>query len=200
MRSKGTLYDRGMEITLLMRMPGTIEAGLRAGQLIQNIDVAPALLEAAGVTAPQRMQGRSFWPLLVGGSYEPHDALFQERNYHSDFDPMRAVRTRRHHYIRNFDPEAKRRWLPAEVTEVSEDPELKFVAIFPERTEPRPHEELYDVTADPVEKRNLAGDPSYADVLADLRGRLDDWMESVGDPLLNGPDAMPKPQQAARTG
>ena len=45
----------------------------------------------------------------------------------------------------------------------------------------RPVEELYDVTADPHELHNLAGDPAYAEKLTELRGRLDTWMIETND-------------------
>jgi hypothetical protein len=46
---------------------------------------------------------------------------------------------------------------------------------------PRPAEELYDVVADPHELINLAGDPKYAGVLADMRRALSEWARETGD-------------------
>jgi len=193
MRAKGTLYDVGLETALLMRLPGTIPEGQQLDPLIQNLDLAPTLLEAAGVPVPERMQGRSFWPLVTGKAYTPHAAIVQERNYHSDFDPMRAIRTPRSHYIRNFAPDAKRCWLPQEVQSISADPPGEFLTLFPPRTEPRAPEELYDLATDPHERQNLATDPAQAGLLADLRARLDRWMRENADPLTDGIDALPKP-------
>ncbi len=45
----------------------------------------------------------------------------------------------------------------------------------------RPPEELYEWTTDRWQVKNLAGDPAHAQVLADLRGRLDRWMEETQD-------------------
>jgi N-sulfoglucosamine sulfohydrolase len=48
----------------------------------------------------------------------------------------------------------------------------------------RPHEELYDLTKDPHESKNVAGDPKYADVLKDLRARLKEWQVKTKDPWV----------------
>lgn len=120
-RAKGTLYDHGTEIALLVQGPGIAPSG-QTQALLTNIDYCPTLLEAAGAPIPPMIQGRSFWPLLVGGAYLPHDAVVTERHYHggnagpqpppgaivppgashTDYDPMRSVRTPRFHYIRNL--------------------------------------------------------------------------------------------------
>ena len=52
-------------------------------------------------------------------------------------------------------------------------------------------EQLYDLTIDPNETRNLAKDPRYAEVVEDLAARLDRSMRDTGDPLLDGPVAPP---------
>jgi hypothetical protein len=54
-----------------------------------------------------------------------------------------------------------------------------------------PEEQLYDLILDPGEARNLAGSTAHADVVADLRGRLEAWMRDTDDPLLEGPVAPP---------
>jgi hypothetical protein len=53
-------------------------------------------------------------------------------------------------------------------------------------------EQLYDLVLDPAEGRNLAGDPDHEQVLAELSGRLTDWMRETDDPLLRG-DVEPPP-------
>ena len=50
-----------------------------------------------------------------------------------------------------------------------------------------PAERLHDLVLDPLERVNLVDDPAYADVLADLRSRLAEWMRRTDDPLLAGP-------------
>jgi hypothetical protein len=60
--------------------------------------------------------------------------------------------------------------------------------------EPRDPEELYDLTCDPVEMKNLAGTPEAEEVRRDLADQLTRWQEETQDPLLSGP--MPAPEGA----
>ena len=52
-------------------------------------------------------------------------------------------------------------------------------------------EQLYDLVFDPHEERNLVDDTERAEVLTDMRQRLDRWMKETSDPLLEGPVAAP---------
>ena len=56
----------------------------------------------------------------------------------------------------------------------------------------RPRVELYDLVMDPVEMRNLAPQPEFAEILENLDGRLRHWMESTNDPLLTGDVPAPR--------
>ena len=202
MRSKCWLYDPGVSIALLMRMPGTIGQGVEYNHLIQNIDYTPTLLEAAGVDIPSELQGKSFWSLLTGGEYQPHDMIFIERNYHggldagettppppeqnSRYNPIRAVRTEQFHYIRHYRKDARRPWLPGEVA-LRNTFKLWYNGIWPPLTEPVDTEELYDILADPLETRNLANDPTYQKIKDEMAAKLHQWMVETTDPLLDGP-------------
>jgi arylsulfatase A-like enzyme len=104
---------------------------------------------------------------------------------------MRAIRTERYKYIRNFEA--------AFLVEVPGD--IQAGAIF--RADPsryvgatHPSVELYDLDADPLEQTNLAGDAALAAVERDLDDRLWRWMEETGDPLLDGPVPSPTYRQA----
>ena len=198
LRAKGTLYDMGTEITLLMRGPG-LPAGTVVDDLVCNTDLAPTLLEAAGIPVPPAMHGRSVWSRASTGAATHRDCIFTERNYHggpvepradgtsANYDPIRAVRTPRYHLIRNFDPDAKRQWSPADAPEVKDTYARWFTQMVPPPTEPRPEIELYDVQADPLQRHNRADDPALADVRRELLERLTAWMKQTDDPLLHGP-------------
>lgn len=154
----------------------------------------PTLLEAAGAALPAGIQGRSFLPLLRGGSYKPREAIFAEKTFHSYYDPMRCIRTRRHKYIRNFET--------GFAVEVPGD--IQEGAIF--RADPSRYStdrastvELYDLDTDPHEKRNLAGRPGSEGVEQQLDAELWSWMRETDDPLLNGPIPSPRYRQAMQS-
>lgn len=197
--AKGTLWDRGTEIACMMQLPGEMGAGSVVEHLIPNIDIAPTLLEATGVPVPSEIEGRSFWPLLNGGSYEPNEQIFTERNYHGaasggnrvSYDPMRSVRTREFHYIRNFDLSAKRALRACDRDRLGEEPTGSLGNPWPGLALPKEPEELYRIIDDPQECRNLAGTAEFEPVRQDLADRLDKWMEDTDDPLLQGAIPMP---------
>ncbi|MFW5844905.1 MAG: sulfatase [Planctomycetota bacterium] len=189
-RDKGTLWERGTGISLLVRPPRGLRRGQAVPHLVQNIDFLPTFCDAAGIPVPDDCQGRSFWPLCTGAAYRPHEAVFTERNFHGEkptpdqehytdlFDPLRGVHTRRFHYIRAYEPGVK--------------PEPQ-VWLCREHDGCRPTEYLYDCLQDSMELVNLARRPEYAPVLEDLRGRLQDWMQRSDDFLLRG--EVPTPPQ-----
>jgi N-sulfoglucosamine sulfohydrolase len=193
-RAKCTLYDPGLEVALLMHCPaGGIGGGARR-ELVSNIDVLPTVLEAAGVAPPDGIQGRSLLPLLRGAAYEPREAVFAEKTFHSYYDPMRCIRTHRHKYIRNFET--------GFAVEVPGD--IQLSPIF--RADPSRYSsdrlnvvELYDLDADPLEQRNLAGTPGAKAVEQELGDELWSWMRETDDPLLNGPIPSPRYRQAMQS-
>jgi arylsulfatase A-like enzyme len=154
------------------------------------VDVLPTLLEACGMDVPERIQGRSFLPLLTGDEYELNEAVYAEKTFHDCYDPMRCIRTRRYKYIRYFEKSALHR-VPGDIIFRGASLELGRLGRDAE-------EELFDLAADPDEKHNLAGDPELAERVKDLRGRLLDWMKRTNDPLLDGPVASPFYYRALR--
>lgn len=188
-RAKGTLYDPGIGVALLCRWPGRIAAGGVIDELTSNVDMAPTLLEAAGVEVPPRMQGRSFLGRLAGGTEgaPPREAIFAEKTYHEHYDPMRCVRTGRFKYIRNF-AERPRLVLPSDIYN---SPTRQSMTDDEALWSHRPPEELYDLETDPLERENLAGETRHAAAQQTLAEQLLDWMRTTGDPLLDGP--IPRP-------
>jgi N-sulfoglucosamine sulfohydrolase len=186
-RAKCTLYDPGIEVALLWRWPS---AGLRGGRvvsdLVSNVDVPPSLLEGLGLPVPAAVQGRSFWPLLVGSAdYVARQEIFAEKTFHTYYEPMRAIRTQRHKLIVNLEIS----------TAVDVPADVRNSPIYPLMLdafdEVRQPFELYDLSADLWEQHNLAVDSDLRPVLNDLRQRLYAWMQATDDPLLQGPVASP---------
>ncbi len=101
---------------------------------------------------------------------------------------MRAVRTGRFRYMRHFAEKPLRYWLPDEVKDrLAKEYEIVWNYLWPPMTEPRDQEELFDLENDPNETKNLADDPEYQDIKANLHKKLDQWMEETEDPILRGP-------------
>jgi N-sulfoglucosamine sulfohydrolase len=184
--AKGTLTDRGTGVLLIVRGPGGFHGGRVSDALVSQVDLFPTICELAGIDAPPWVQGTSLLPLLRRETDRVNDAIFLELTFHAAYEPLRAIRTRRHKYVRRFG-DRLRPVLP----NVDDGPtkDLLIAAGWGERELPR--EELYDLLFDPQEAVNLIGSPRCAEVEADLRSRLQEWMAATGDPLLDGPVAPP---------
>jgi N-sulfoglucosamine sulfohydrolase len=205
-RCKANLYDGGTRQPLAVRWPAKVKAGQACDDFINLMDLSPTFLEAAGLKPLPEMTGRSFLGLLTGAEKcGSRDTVFLERERHANVRagdtgyPIRAIRTRDFLYIRNLRPD---RW-PAGDPVAHKDPKHAFGDcddgptknyIIDHRDEPvvqqffqlcfakRPAEELYDVSKDPHQIHNVAGQSDYADARKQLRARLDQWMKDTADP------------------
>ena len=171
--------------------------------------VAAGLRPAAGMTGesllPLLLSGE-------GGQVDPgRDHVLTGMEQHVYPNPSRALRTADFLYIRNFDPAgwrtgetdggraefdfAEQPWptVPGAFSyNIDPSPAKQFLRL--QRDEPgvkpvaalsfgrRPREELYDLSADPDQLRNVASDDRYADRLSALRGRLEAELRKAGDP------------------
>jgi N-sulfoglucosamine sulfohydrolase len=180
--AKATLTDRGLGVMLILRGPGGFHGGRVHDGLVSQIDLFPTLCDALSLEPPDWLQGRSLMPLVRRERPEVNDAVFAEMTYHAAYEPQRAIRTRRWKYIRRFGD----RRTPV-LANIDDGPSKALLIDqgLAGRTVPR--EALHDLTFDPQEAHNVAADPQRADVLADLRARLERWMRETDDPLLHGP-------------
>lgn len=185
-RAKCTLYDPGVEISLIARLRGTpLSGGVAPPGMASIMDILPTLIDLTGAEAPADLHGTSLLPLAAGDS-PGHAELFVEKTYHSYYDPMRGIRTDDWKYIRNFEVGLGVE-VPADVAGGGAYRDLAG------RLEPSVHApaELYDLRSDPNERINLAGHTDYASIEAELDAKLANWMRETGDPLLDGPVASP---------
>ena len=183
--AKGTVTDRGTGVMLIVRGPHGFYGGKVVDGLVSHLDVYPTLCEVAGVPAPDFVEGRSMMPLVRGETRAIRDEVHAELNYHVAYDPQRSVRTERYRYTRRYETG------PPVLCNIDDGPTKDRLIELGWHERPLDDEQLHDVLLDPSEMRNLAGDPGHADVLADLRGRLDRWMHDTADPLLAGPVPAP---------
>jgi arylsulfatase A-like enzyme len=172
-RAKATLYEWGIREPLIIRYPGVLPASRRTDALASTVDVFPTILELLGQPIPDRMQGTSLVPVMQDPEAAGREAVFAELTYHVLFNPMRSVRSGDWKYIRNFYPDAPF------VTQLGVRA-LRCPLAVP----PRPGEELYDLGSDPLECRNLAVEPRYAQQLERMRALLEAWMDETDDQPL----------------
>jgi len=150
---KRCAYEESMRIPMIARWPKRLQQGAKVKELVANIDVAPAILKAAGVTLPAAMDGADFLELarkeLTGGRgpapTKPawrKELLYEyywERNY-PQTPTVHALRGERYKYVRYHG-----------VWDLNE---------------------LYDLETDPTERKNLINDPAYASEVEEMNKRL----------------------------
>jgi len=182
-RAKCTLYDPGIKTLLIMNCPNQnlFNSEKVFDQMISNIDLLPTLLDFIGAEIPEKIEGRSFLPVLKDTTIPFRSEIFTEKNFHEIYDPLRSVRTKDFKYIRNFEPSKYLYQIPLYMERGLSGQGLKD-KIKMKRAE----EELYDLKNDPNEVTNLINDLAYEAVLIELRQKLVDWMNETNDPLLKG--------------
>jgi N-acetylglucosamine-6-sulfatase len=148
--SKRWPYEEALRVPLLIRYPKLIAPGSQRDGMVLNIDIAPTLLELAGVNSIVPLQGQSFVPLLLD-AHAPWRKDFLAEYFLEKVAPKvpdwQAVRTDRWKYIHYLESDSL--------------------------------DELYDLKADPHELQNLAGEAERRDTLEMLRSRLQDLLKET---------------------
>jgi arylsulfatase A-like enzyme len=150
---KRFIYDESFKTPLLVRWNGVVEAGAKEEQMVQNLDFAPTLLEAAQIAVPDDMQGESLLPLLRGNQ----QAWTRDAVYYHYYEYPAVHMVKRHYGIVTTD--------------------YKLAHFYHDVNE----WELYDRKNDPMEMNNVYDDPEYAEIVEELKGKLKDMREEYGD-------------------
>ncbi len=182
-RAKSTLYDAGTGIALIIRPPRGRQIPPRVyDELFSGVDLVPTLLEFLGLDVPEQIDGLSHAGNLLQYQQrhgEVRSAVYTTKTYHDSFDPIRAVRTKEYSYIENYvsRPLLDLPW------DIEESPSGR--AVSPCVGGPRPERELYDLVADPDERKNLfigGGDGRWVEAVArELALLLNDWRVKTND-------------------
>ena len=133
-----------MRVPLIAQCPELFSGDRKVPEMITNLDIAPTVLEAAGLAAPAGLDGRSFLPLLRGEKVEGwRDEFLYEYYWENNFPQtptVHAIRTAKYKYIRYFG-----------IWDTNE---------------------LYDIQNDPQERNNLIDDPAHGETAQRLNRRL----------------------------
>jgi arylsulfatase A-like enzyme len=160
---KRLMYEPSIRVPMLLRYPGRVKPGSISKEMVLNLDVAPTLLDVAGLSVPNEMQGKSILPLAEGKPEVPwrKDWLYEYYEYpgFENVRPCRGVRTERYKLIHFF-------------------------------TEPQEFE-LYDLRTDPDESENLYGKPGYEELTAHLKDRLSALRAQTNDTYQYKPTGLP---------
>jgi arylsulfatase A-like enzyme len=140
---KRFMYEESLRMPFVVRWPAAIKAGSVNDKMILNVDFAETFLDAAGEKVPADMQGRSFLPLLKGETPKDWRTSMYYRYYHY---PM-------HHKVQPH-------------IGVRTD---KFKLIYFNKID---QWELYDLEKDPVEMKNVAAEPAYAETVKKLKEEM----------------------------
>ena len=158
--ARPNMWDTSVRTPMAMRWPAVIKPGTKIDYVVSHLDMFRFVLGALELSVPEGCQahGVDFSPLLRGGRLPSREAIFGQYDLHNNgLAYLRMIRTPRWKLVRHFHSEALN--------------------------------ELYDLQNDPEEKRNRLrrGEPREEDgqVYRQLDRQLDDWMQSIDDPLLN---------------
>jgi arylsulfatase A-like enzyme len=158
---KRSAYDESLRIPLLVKDPRTATKGKLVDQMVLNIDLAPTLLDLAGVDVPKQMQGRSWRPLLEGKPEAWRQAFFYEYFFEKPFASpnVQAVRT--------------------------EGAKLIKYPGHPEWTE------MFDLAADPYETKNLIGESGKTGLRRKLEGEFARLQKDIDPNGSRSPESLP---------
>ena len=151
LKGKWLMYEESIRIPLIIRDPRQGAGGRRrVGQMALNIDLAPTMLDFAGVQIPERMQGKSLAPIVKGSNQTLRDDWYYEHFYEhqANIRPTEGVRTKTWKYVR----------YPKEIPV---------------------YEQLFDVSKDPYELEDLARDTDHEAMLRRLRRRCDAYRREL---------------------
>jgi N-sulfoglucosamine sulfohydrolase len=190
--AKTTLYEPGMNLPCIVRRPGQKNKGITCDALINFADLAPTICDFAGALSDDNaFQGRSFRSALEQEHPKGWDVTYASHTFHeiTMYYPMRVVRQRKYKLIWNIAhgldyPFASDLWAASTWQATLRDKRRYYGKRTVKAYLHRPEFELYDLESDPHEVKNLAGNPKYAKVLAELKSKLKAFQKRTKDPWI----------------
>lgn len=186
LRGKQFLYEEGIRVPMIIRLPRMQHAGTVRDDLIEHIDIAACSLNLARIKLPDNVQGRDF----LSADYKSRRFIFAGRDRCDEtVDIQRCVRDSRYKYIRNFMSHVSH----AQPSQYKDGKKILQVIrglhkegkLNEQQARPfaprRPPEELYDLDSDPYELVNLAWEPKHQKKLLAMRKALFERMAKTRD-------------------
>ena len=183
-RYKRELFDTGINVPLIMVIPDKFnkwetDPNSKSERLISFLDIAPTILDLAGISVPEYMDGISFF------SSNENRYIFAARDRLDNQEgKVRAIRDKRYKLIKNFSPGI----VGAQKLEFRENLQSvkKMRSMLNKGTltasqkiwfEKIPEIQLYDLWRDPNEVQNLANKESMFSKKSELEDALDNWIK-----------------------
>lgn len=199
--AKTTVYEGGLRLPLIVRHPDVeprSSAGNVTDAMVSHVDLAPTILEMAGVAAPDDakvhppLHGRSWLKVLKDPDTAGFDEIYASHTFHeiTMYYPMRVVRTPRYKLIWNIAhglpyPFASDLWAsPTWQTIYRQGPSAKYGPWTVAQYMHRPQFELFDLQRDPLEAHNLAESEEHQALLAELKAKLKAFQKRTSDPWI----------------
>jgi len=201
-RGKGTCYEGGLRIPMILDWPSQVEQGIVRDELVSTVDLLPTVLQATKLPARKSLPGHSLLPLAAGCKVPWRKYLFAERTaYHAgSFFPQRTLRDSRFKVIVNLTPERSNPVAETYRTQAGPffiygtnqkeiDTARPEVKASYSRWKNSPAVELYDLKKDPWEFDDLSLDEQLTEVKQRLLRELEQFRQRYDDPLLD-PDKL----------
>lgn len=186
--SKTRVNDRGMKTPFVLNWPSEVNKNSVCESLVSVIDIAPTILELAGIEVIDQFQGESFSKIIKSPESKFRNYVFAEHNWHDYEAHERMVRNEQYMYIRNARP-LEPLLGPADAVSSPSYQDLKILEASGNLSSiqaeifqvPRAKEEIYDLEKDPLQLINTASHPDYHEALKTMSEVLDKWIIDTGD-------------------
>jgi len=196
-RDKTTLYEGGIKTPFLVKWPAKVNAGSTTNSLVSSVDIAPTLLDVAGLQIPGGFEGVSFLSILENPERKVREHVFAEDHWHDYEDHARSVQSENFKLISNTyndlpatpSADAGRGLSWQAMLRLYEKDSLNAYQLACFKS-PRPRYELYDLESDPDELNNLIDNDDYRQQKDELLSVLQQWQQETNDyvPSLRTPD------------
>lgn len=163
--AKESLYEGGIRTSLMARYPPGIGGGLTVSTPVVNLDIGPTILEAAGLVYPiddtSGVDGASWWPLATEAAGEAESAVANRACIFTEINLERAATCGDYKYMS---------WWTSSTATTNHAEDYPYVGV---------EHQLYNLATDPPELINLVDMPEYAEILADMEGALQAFLQGT---------------------